>query len=212
MPLPLYTVVSKSHETIYKYFLQSIDKNDYDINVLSIESVNGGNYMSMDWFKIMKARNQFLINLFEDNIGKPIVHADCDILFFSESKKELLKNLVNYDIVFQDDCDMLCMGLFICIPTKEIIDMFYNILRLTKEEQYDQIIMNKIISEYGIKYKKLGRKFYTPGFARKGVVSSINDFKDDIPDDLCTFHANYIDNINLKEESMKYVLEKYGKK
>ena len=209
--LPLYTVVSKSHETIYKYFLQSIDKNDYDINVLSIESVNGGDYLSNDWLKITKSRIQFLINLFEENIGKPIVNADCDILFFKGSKQELLTNLINFDMAFQDDCNGLCLGLFICVPTKEIIDLFYNIFRLIKGDKYDQIVMNQIISEYGIKYKKLGKRFYTPGFVGKGVVNSIDDFKNDIPDNILTFHANYIDNIKFKEESMRYVLEKYGK-
>lgn len=210
--MDFYTFYTPSHEEIYNnFFLESFPDKEMNLHVSQFDqSCKTANYRDSGWKETMLHKLDTVIEGLEANLGEYIVHGDCDIQFFSQNlKPELIKEIGDYDIAFQDDGTRYCAGFFICKSSKLLIDLFNDIKNNLDKFPDDQEALQYFLryNYNSIKPKKLSKRFYT-------YASEINwkayDKSDDITPsrkDILVHHANYTVGV----ENKIYILEKVKK-
>jgi hypothetical protein len=215
--MKLLTFYSETHKKMYEdYFLDSYKeylKDELDIIPLEIEQLSkDGSFGSVGFEETMIHKLEHIINnidLSEDYL----IYADCDIHFFSPIVDDLIKELGDYDIKFQDDKVCLCAGFFICKQTEEVKNFFIKVLNILKGYMIngklrsnisDQIIINQIYNREHINIGKLpSDKYFTVAHANGGKQWKGEDFI--IPDNIKVHHSNWTVGVDRKIEMMEYI-------
>ena len=99
----------------------------------------------------------------EANLGEYIVHGIAIYGFSQNLKSELIKEIGDYDIAFQDDGTRYCARFFICKSSKLLIDLFNDIKNNLDKFPDDQEALQYFLryNYNSINPKKLSKRFYT---------------------------------------------------
>jgi hypothetical protein len=201
--MKLYTIFSPSHEVLYKeYFLKTLP-DEFELEVRKTEQLcNTGVYFSNGWEKAMMEKANLFIEACENNMGKHFFFCDVDVLFHGNVLDQLVKEIEDYDVAFQDDTGKPCAGLFICKANERTLEMFKTLKKIFKDD--DQQTLYKCVDM--CKYKLLSRdKFFTTGNQHMDVWRG-QDF--DVPNDMLIHHANWVIGIENKMKVLQYAREK----
>jgi len=187
--LKIYTFYTETHKILHSYFIESLKQTNENLIPISdyFEQECDGSFMSNGWNNTMTKKVDQIINACKEN--DIFIHSDCDVFFKRDIYNDIIEELSDYDIAFQDDSVAgFCMGFFICKPSQIIIELFEDVKKNINVYGNDQIALNSIIQKYPIKYKKLSQKFFSYGQLNKGVWNN-EDFS--FPENISLIHANW---------------------
>lgn len=204
--MKLYTFYSETHRELYEIFIKSLNMTNPNIStkVDIFNQTGNGVFMEKGWGDMMSNKLDQIIRACE--IGEIFIHSDSDVYFLGNFEERIISELGNYDIAFQDDNPSLCMGFFICNPNVKVTEMFKKVKSLLNRfNGHDQNAMNSIISNSGVKYKKLSHLFFSYGQKNKGVW---NGEEFDVNKDILVFHANWVVGTENKKRIIEYVANK----
>jgi len=122
--MKIYTFYTDTHKKLHEYFLESVTINS-NLTVVSdyFNQECNGNYMSDGWNNTMLKKVDQIIKACENN--EVFIHSDCDVFFKKDIYNDIIEELGELDIAFQDDSSSgLCMGFFICKPSEIIVNLF----------------------------------------------------------------------------------------
>lgn len=205
--MKVYTFYSESHSVLYELFSKSILETNpgLEIETDTLPQEGSGSFMEEGWEKTMNKKVDQIIRACE--IGEIFIHSDCDVFFFRNIEKEILDELGNFDIAFQDDGIVgMCMGFFICKPSPIVTELFKEVKSILPRFQgHDQNALNSIISKYPIKYKRLSRLFFNYGQFGKGVW---NGESFSVDPNILILHANWTIGVENKVKLIDHVSSK----
>jgi hypothetical protein len=97
--------------------------------------------------------------------SEPFIYSDCDVRFYDPVADDLLKQLGDDDIAFQNDADGgACAGFFIVRPSPHMHQFFRDVLSRTHNgKRSDQEAMNEILNQSGIRWRMLSKRYWTVG-------------------------------------------------
>lgn len=217
--IKLYTFYTPSHKNLFeRWFLPSINKNDFDLVVLEAEQKGNGVYKSNGWNESMMQKVDFVIKAIKENQDKVFIYSDCDVQFLNSPYQEVKSALSTKDIVFQQDeyfGKMACAGFFAAKGSQAILKLWQEVKnRLEKNisnnfKADDQDKLNEILKE---KPTYLNWSFFskTKFFCPRMVWNDGDNIS--VPFDILIHHANWTNGLKNKELQLKYVRDKYNNK
>ena len=120
---------------------------------------------------------------------EPFVYSDCDVRFYGPVEKDLLAQLGDHDIAFQDDGEGgACAGFFIVKPSPHMHQFFRDVLARARGVRSDQDAMNEILEHSGIRWTMLSRRYYTVGQEGHHWTPGMEVHP---PRDILVHHANW---------------------
>ena len=217
MKMKLLTFYSDSHTEIYEnFFLKSYNlylSESFELYAKYIPQISPtGEYNSKGFSHTMLEKIHHIINNIDITDVQPMVFSDCDVQFFSDFSQDIIKEIGNNDIAFQDDVTVLCAGFFICKQNIATLSFFEQIYRILKNEMDrgidDQVIINNVlrsnpnIINFGVLPSD---KYYTVASTIKSVWNG-QDFT--LPSTIFVHHANWTVGIKNKLQLLNIVREK----
>ncbi len=219
----LYTIYTKSHESLLrKYFLPSI-KDPFEVHVQKIDQdCESANYNASGWGQTMAKKNSLIVETInQHNEGEVFVLSDCDIIFVRPVLEELLRNVDGYDFVIQANAGgpQLCSG-FIVIRANERTKQYFTeieneLLSGCKNETFATSNVLKRNNHPNLVWKRLSLDFASDGlYVKQGSGLWTPAFSENlyIPKNIGFFHANYCKGVKHKELFLETFLEQYLKK
>jgi hypothetical protein len=192
-----------------KYFMPSFYETNKNLN-LKIkkfeQKCSSGEYMSNGWYDIMINKVDYILESIEETWGGIFIHADCDIVFFDEIEKDIIKQLGENDLAAQNDGNTICCGFFACKSNEKTKKLFENVKLIMNEKFNDQQATNKLAKNY-ISYDYLDQKYYSiyRNTKRKVWEKGMNIDEKEIPKNMIVYHANWTVGIDNKIELIKRV-------
>lgn len=209
--MKLYTFYTDSHKELYEdYFKKTWDENkldkSFDLVVDYFPQESGGNFMDEGWNLTMKKKVKYILKSIEDTWGESFIHADCDIQFFGDFKKDIKDKLEKNDLVAQRDESLLCAGFFACKSNEKTKELWEKVYNNIDKFGNDQLALNSLKGD--VKTDFLDEKYFNISFVYNGVwtVESKVD-ANLIPKDIYIHHANWTVGVNNKIKMMNYVRE-----
>jgi len=207
--MKLYTYYTDSHSSMFNDYLK---KYNTDLELIDIDRkyeqvCPTGEFRTNGWAKSMSTKLEVIIDAIKSNFNDIIVFSDVDVQFFGPIKEQLLIELGEYDIAFQNDYGSLCAGFFICKCNEKTLNLF--------ETAYNQMLRRMFICDQPainanlrlVSYTVLSKRFWT--FGENKTVWEGQEFE--IPNDILVHHANYTIGIDNKLKLLNIVREKYNK-
>ena len=210
--MKVYTFYTESHKRFLDdYFLPSFESvGEYELELQEFEQeCQSGEFMQEGWNKTMRRKVEYIIQACEETMGGYFIHADIDIQFLRPSKSLLLKELMGYEMVFQNDLNMMCAGFFACKSSNKTLDFFNGVLDDLTNHGNDQLAINNHLLRGDISFKALPNQFYTVAMSLQGREWD-GDEPFDVPDDIVLHHANYTRGIENKFKLLDLVKQKTG--
>lgn len=213
--MKLLTFYTKTHLEIFeKYFLESFNeflKEDFELIESFYEQIClDGSYGSQGFNETMIGKIEHIVKNIDINDPNPLIYADCDIQFFSNIKNDVLEQIKDYDIKFQDDINCICAGFFVCKQNNKILSFFNEVLKslkdLTSLGYDDQRIINNLLprNKYNISYDKLPvEKYFT--VAASNNAKQWNGESFEVPKNVIVHHANWTVGVENKKKLLDYV-------
>ena len=132
MKIKAFTVVSPTHRTLLEqYMLPSFPNNpNMEMTIKYISQLcPSGKFYEAGWHATMEKKVDCFIEGIESLRNDELfLFVDTDIVFYKDFYDELLQEINNYDIVFQNDVVGGCnTGFFIAKKTQIILDLMYEI-------------------------------------------------------------------------------------
>ena len=215
--MKLLTFYSKSHSNIYEnYFLDSYNKylkDELELIPLKIEQLSkNGEFNTEGFEETMLHKIEHVISNI-DMSDEYLIYSDCDVQFFDKIVDDLLYEIGDNEIAFQDDSTGLCAGFFICKQNNKVKEYFENVLRILKSFMRngklpqgisDQYIINKTNRFKDIKITSLPKdKYFSVSNANNRKRWTGEDFT--IPKNIKLHHANWVWGTHEKINLMNYV-------
>jgi hypothetical protein len=212
MKIKHYTFFSETHRIFLKYFLNTFPFDErVDLNIRFMpQECQTGEFVSDGWKQTMTRKVEYIIDAFNElNEGDIFIHTDADIIFIKPYVDEMLKEMQDADIIFQEDIGIVCMGLFMCKVTRETRKFFTEVLNCLPNHQHDQDAANALIRKksFNLKIKLFSHKFFNHGFLRKHYTGEDTIL---LPPDMIMFHANFAVGVETKLKLIKLVLKHYN--
>jgi hypothetical protein len=202
--MKIYTFYSESHMDLYKIFMESVSKTNpnLEIETDTVPQEGSGIFMEEGWERTMTKKMDQIIRASKSE--EIFIHSDSDVIFFKNIESEILEELGDYDLAFQDDGDAgLCMGFFVCKPSPQITKLFEAVRSsISSFNGHDQNALNHLINSHPIRYKKLSSAFFSYGQLRRGVWGG-EEFQ--VDPKIRVLHANWVIGIDKKIDIIKYV-------
>jgi len=209
--LKIYTFFSESHASLFELFQKSLVETNPNLEIVvdKLDQFGSGIFMQNGWLESMSKKLDQIIRACEQE--DIFIHADSDIYFFNNIEKDLLDELGEFDLAFQDDGHVgLCMGFFVCRPSKKVYNLFCEVKRrLDQFNGHDQNALNMLIKETDVKYKRLPHRYSNYG-QKHGKVWDGSDFE--VDQDILILHANWVIGIENKIKLINYVKQKIREK
>lgn len=202
------TVYSPTHAQLYHdWFLPTFvaTHNIEDLVAVELEQkCKSGEFRSSGWSSAMAGKISSILTELRKHPGEWLCYADCDIQFFGNIDAALSKyDMTRVDAAFQLDCQVLCAGFMVLRSCANVISWLEHVLEELKNPNSicDQIIINRTVSEHGIRVLRLGAEFF-----------SIWRVHDDTgwPENIVMHHANYVIGIPRKLELLTRVRKHYA--
>lgn len=216
--IKLLTFFTNSHKNLYeKYFIPSYDehlKNDFTLIVSHYKQVCAqASYDTPGFGETMIGKIEHIIENITITDDSPLIFADCDIQFFSNFREDIINELGEFDIKFQDDIVCVCAGFFICKQNQKILSFFNDILTTlkttVKNGMDDQKLINHFLktNKHPIKHGKLSaEKYFTVASVNGAKQWTGSDFI--IPNTILVHHGNWTVGIENKFKILEYVKNK----
>jgi len=201
MKIQCYTVVSQTHRNLLeREMLPSFPQNEkMQMNIQYIPQLcPTGSFYEKGWHDTMhKKVDCFIegINRLQDN--ELFMFIDADIVFFKDFYDDILKELEDNDIIFQNDIGGGCnTGFFVARKNENVLLLINAVKKYLNNFDSEQVAMteycfnNKKYQELqNLKWKMLPvEKYWTYGVYRK-VWDGHENF--DIPNDIIMVHGNW---------------------
>ncbi len=207
--MKLYTFYSDSHKQIYEdYFLKSFNdcglNKSFDLDVTRTKQHGNGIYGTPGFNESTRDKVKILQRATKENYGKHFVFSDCDVQFFGDFKEDILGYTSDeLDIVFQDDCGLLCSGFFIAKGSEKLENFFNLIHERTPHYEHDQYAINDHRNQ--INHSGLP----TDKYFNIASVSQCQHWQEgreyNLPKNILVHHANWTIGIHNKIKMMRYV-------
>ncbi|MBF0409923.1 MAG: hypothetical protein HQM10_21450 [Candidatus Riflebacteria bacterium] len=159
---------------------------------------------SPEWRLTMIEKLRYV--LFSIDAVQPFVHADCDIVYYRPFTQRLLTLLTTsgLDLIFQADSSQnVCLGFFVCKPTKRTYDLFAASIKLLEEgnaenfhQAFNKLLNSQLFSD--IKYGLLGSDAYSIWRQTDGKLWDSSQPVNKIFDAVFMHHANFTVGIDNK--------------
>jgi hypothetical protein len=213
--MKLLTFYSDSHENLYKeFFLSSYEEHLKDSFELKAKHVTQhsptGDYGSVGFSETMLEKINHIIESIDTSDEEPLVFADCDIQFFGDFKEDIISQLGEYDIKFQNDVACRCAGFFICKQSEKVLNFFENIREILKKNMRpgvdDQVVINQVLDKNlfpNLIHGLLDNKYFTVAMAT-GSKQWVGQYFD-VPNNIYTHHGNWTVGMENKIKLMNYV-------
>ncbi|CAG7581509.1 MAG: hypothetical protein SLAVMIC_00877 [uncultured marine phage] len=213
--MKLLTFYSDSHEDLYKeFFLSSYNEHLKDSFELKAKHVTqhsqSGDYGSDGFSETMLEKINHIIESINPEENEPLVFADCDIQFFGDFKEDIVKQLGDMDIKFQNDVVCRCAGFFVCQQTDKVLTFFENIKKILIKNMRpgvdDQVVINSALQQNlfpNLNHGMLDNKYFTVAMVTGAQQWTGQDFT--IPPNILTHHGNWTVGMNNKIKVMNYV-------
>ncbi|MBU0580589.1 MAG: glycosyltransferase family 77 protein [Candidatus Margulisbacteria bacterium] len=206
-----------SHKDLFnKLFKPSFDKYlKQEFNLIITEGkqeCTTAKYYEKGWFKSVKQKIRHVKAFMEAKETGTFVFSDVDIEFFAPIKDQLIKELGDYNIAFQNDMSSgLCSGFYICKINPRTIMFFSKLLDEYNDKKGDQWNINNRITHSDLRFKALSKKFYNIRLSSNNTWSPGIDIN--WPDDIILmFHANWTEGIENKIELVTDYKKHIGQK
>jgi len=210
--MKVYTFYTESHKKFLDdYFLPSFESvGEYDLQLKEFEQeCASGEFMQEGWNRTMRRKVEYIIQACEETMGGYFIHADIDIQFLRPSKGLLLREMMGYEMAFQNDLNMMCAGFFACKSSEKTLSFFNKVLEDLHNHANDQIAINHYLRQGDISYKVLPDQFYTVAMSLDGREWN-GEESFEVPDDIVIHHANYTRGIDRKFQLLDLVKQKTG--
>jgi hypothetical protein len=213
--MKLLTFYTESHKELFKsFFLNSFNeylKDDFILLESNYKQVcEKASYGTPGFGETMIGKLEHIIKNIDVNDNQPMVFSDCDVQFFKNIKTDILEDLGEFDIKFQDDILCLCAGFFVCRQNEVVLNFFKDVLHtllLTIQNGMDdQQIINTFLTtkNHSISFDKLPReKYFT--VASSTNAKQWNGEKFIVPNNIILHHANWTVGLDNKFKLMEYV-------
>jgi len=213
--IKLLTFYTDSHKELYeKYFLSSYKqylKDDFKLLGCHYKQITKDiSYGTLGFNQTMVGKVEHIIKNIDISDNNLMVFADCDIQFFKNIKEDIIEDIGDYDIKFQDDIVCVCAGLFVCKQNEKILSFFKDVLNTllntVKNGMDDQKIINYFlnVNKHPIKYSRLPKnKYFTVAASTGSKQWNGENFK--IPNEIIIHHGNWTVGLENKFKLLEYV-------
>lgn len=213
--MKLLTFYSDTHKELYeKYFLSSYNKHlseDFELIAKHITQISkSGDYGSNGFLETMLEKVKHIIDNIDLSSNDPLVFSDCDIQFFDNFKENIIGELGDFDIKFQNDVSCRCAGFFICKQNNIVMDFFKEVYDETiRCGEHDQVAVNNLLMNNkfpDLKHGILSNRYFTVPMTNGTRRWDGEEF--DVPNDILIHHGNWTVGISNKMKIMEYVKNK----
>jgi hypothetical protein len=214
MIIKAYTVVSPSHRVLLEqYMLPSFPNNpNMDMTIKYIPQLcPSGTFYKTGWHETMHKKVDCFIDGIESlRDNELFLFVDTDIVFYRDFYDDLLSEIIDNDIVFQNDITGGCnTGFFIAKKNQIILDLMYEIktnLHKFDSEQHAMTTYCFNQSQYpkinAVRWKFLPiDKYWTFGVYNK-TWDGIEQFN--VPNNIVMHHGNWA-LLDKKQDILEYV-------
>lgn len=217
--MKLLTYYSTSHYKFYKDFFEpsfnTYLKDDFQLHAIKVpQHCESGNFCTKGWQRTMLEKVNWIVENIDPTNTNPFVYSDCDVQFLNPIHADILKDLENFDIKFQDGGACYCAGFFIARQSNKILQFFKSVqeelLATIDKDGYwfsDQAVINNLLRKITkIKAGKLPRDKYFSYGTGAGTHAGPwrgNDFK--VPETILMHHGNQCIGVENKHKLMTYV-------
>ena len=213
--MKLLTFYSDSHEDLYnEFFLSSYNQHLKDSFELKAKHVTqhspSGDYGSEGFSETMLEKINHIIESIDTGDNEPMVFADCDIQFFGDFKEDIIAQLGNSDIKFQNDVVCRCAGFFVCRQSDKVLNFFENVRQILIKNMRpgvdDQVVINSALQQNlfpNLNHGLLDNKYFTVAMATGAKQWNGEDFN--TPKNIYTHHGNWTMGMDNKVKLMNYV-------
>lgn len=224
--MKLLTFYSDSHEKMYNdYFLKSFNEhlsNSFELIPKKIEQISKrGGFGDKGFEETMFEKIKHIISNIDVDSDEPMVFADCDIQFLKGFSEDILTELGDNDISFQNDVVCVCAGFFITKQNDKTKSFFENVLSIMNQNLIngelkkgisDQVIINHLINNrYPLKFGILSKnKYFTVAASNLGP-KQWNGEEFQVPKDILVHHANWTVGIDRKFQLLEYVKNNFNR-
>lgn len=216
--LKVYAIFSNSHEILYKnYFLPSLKNTDLELIVEKFEQIGSGVCDSAHFSEMMLKKVEFIIETIKGNWGDIFVVSDVDIILLKKVSKDLIFRLKGKDIVFQAERikgNEINTGFYACRANENSLKLWQECKSRLKEEilqgvkTNEQIIINKILLENSpVKFGLLPLGKYHSPLMFLDIEDNVIRNMPEIPQNICTYHANFLYDLRKKGTVLSKVRE-----
>lgn len=199
---------SDSHEILYQnYFLKSLP-SEFEVNVIKVNQKGSGAILSAGFYETMMEKIDFIIDNLNNQKEELFLYSDADVQFFGNFKDQIIDELGDFDIAFQDDDAQLCLGFFICRKNKNTVLLFDRMKEIMDKRNYlrsqctDQSYLKQVLSELCINYKKLSGAFFNIAQVTHKIW---NGELVNVPKNILVHHANFTVGIDNKVKLLNMV-------
>ena len=213
--MKLLTFYTDSHIEIFKnYFLSSYEehlKNDFELIECKYDQICAdGSYGSDGFNHTMIGKIEHIVKNINPGESLPLVFSDCDVQFFKNIKEDILSEIENFDIKFQDDVVCVCAGFFICKQNEKTLSFFEDVLKSLKDlvnlNYDDQQIINNFLrtNRHPLNHGLLPKeKYFTVASSNQAKQWNGETFT--IPKEIISHHANWTVGVHNKMKLLEYV-------
>lgn len=192
--MKVYTFFTNTHKIFLDYFINSFpfeENLDLEIRFLSQDCVDG-KFHSDGWNTTMMKKVQYIIDsLYETSNDDLFIHSDIDVQFFGKIKNdlEILMNKNNFDILFQNDGNQVCMGFFVCKSNQTTKNFFKKVYDNLHNHKNDQYAVNYYIRNFNINWGVLPDRYFSIGVKNSLWLGEPKTFI--LPENIIMHHANF---------------------
>lgn len=216
--MKLLTFYTDSHKELFEnYFLDSYNKflkSDFVLLESHYKQVcEEASYGTPGFGETMIGKLEHIIDNIDTSDKNPLVFSDCDVQFFKNIKQDIIDDLGDYDIKFQDDVLCVCAGFFVCKQNDKVLNFFKDVLftlnQTVSRGMDDQQIINIFLNsnKHPLRHSKLPKtKYFTVAVSTNAKQWIGQDFH--IPEDIIVHHGNWTVGIENKIKLLDYVKSK----
>jgi hypothetical protein len=222
--MKFYTFFTESHKELFNdYFIKTFPFDQrMELIVQYRKQVGDGEFSSVEIKSMWTAKVDCMLSaLNEAKGGEYVVYSDADIQFFGDIYGDLLLEIKDHEMAFQNDYKGgICAGFFIMKSTYKTRSFIKKVRRYVEGFHTDQACMNQLLYEKGApKWKILSKKYWNYGeIACQEKNSDSGNFLWDgqhdfeIPKDIVIHHANWTKNLKGKKDLMDLVKIKFNER
>lgn len=197
-----------------EHFLATIPASGLDLQLTIVDDMGDvGDYGSDSSKALGLRRNRALLDILRTET-EPFLACDVDIRFYGPVVENLLVQLWDADIAFQDDSPLAggwpCLGFMVVRPSQFTLAFFSELVAESQRQNaHDQTVVKDVLAKPAsmVKWKYLDERYWTVG--RNGKVWSPGDAIPDPPPNMLAHHGNWTIGADNKLTLLDAVMEKH---
>jgi hypothetical protein len=203
--MKIITSVSKEFKPVFDLTRSYMSK---DIIVYSLADRNNDmEFGSKDFNLLGTKEEESIYSKIKDMVnGDIFFQCDSDVLINAPTEW-FIEQLGDNDIIFQSDSGTPCLGFYVTRISDEVKRIFKDVKEKTNEKTNCQIVFNRIKKNYNLKIALFDTKdVWNYGVLNKGIWRG-ESFE--LPENLKAFHANFTIGIENKVKLLNIAIKKY---